>query len=335
MTVERGVSTAIALADPTGVGEVRRFAMTLAKRLGFDEVEREHVAIVATELASNVVKHGGGGEVLLRALGAVEPHGLELLAIDRGPGMSDVGRSMSDGFSTSGTPGTGLGAGSRLSTTFEVQSSPGSGTVVLARIRDGRPSIGVRVGAVCVPKKGEEVCGDGWGLTITGATVTVMVADGLGHGPLAADASRAAVDVLAAYPERAPAEILELANGALRSTRGAAIAVAAIDLNARIVRYAGVGNISGTIVTPDASRQLVSHNGTVGQDTRRAQELVYPFPQSARIIMNSDGLGSHWRLDRYPGMALRHPALIAGVLYRDFNRGRDDVSVVALAESAP
>ena len=79
---------------------------------------------------------------------------------------------------------------------------------------------------------------------------------------------------------------------------------------------------------------MVSHNGTVGHVTRKVQEFVYPWLPGALVIMHSDGLGTQWSLERYPGLALRDPALIAGVLYRDFQRGRDDVTVLVAREAA-
>jgi hypothetical protein len=114
----------------------------------------------------------------------------------------------------------------------------------------------------------------------------------------------------------------------LRSTRGAAAAVAEIDLFRRQVRYAGVGNISGSILAGGKSQSLVSHNGTVGHEMRRVQEFTYPWPPDALLVLHSDGLATQWRLDRHPGLAARHPGLVAGVLYRDHARGRDDVTVV-------
>jgi hypothetical protein len=79
----------------------------------------------------------------------------------------------------------------------------------------------------------------------------------------------------------------------------------------------------------------MSHNGTVGLQVRKIQEVSYPWPADAVLVMHSDGLQSHWRLGQYPGLAQRDAALIAGVLYRDFTRGRDDVSVVVQRTSPP
>jgi hypothetical protein len=61
---------------------------------------------------------------------------------------------------------------------------------------------------------------------------------------------------------------------------------------------------------------------------RRLQEFTYEWPPSSLIILHSDGLTTHWALDRYAGLASRRPDVIAGVLYRDFRRVRDDATVV-------
>jgi hypothetical protein len=95
------------------------------------------------------------------------------------------------------------------------------------------------------------------------------------------------------------------------------------------VRYAGVGNISAVIVTGEGTRSLVSHNGTVGHQMRKAQEFVYPWTSGALLVVHSDGLATHWKLDQYPGLLRQDPALVAAMLYRDHSRRRDDVSVVA------
>jgi hypothetical protein len=77
---------------------------------------------------------------------------------------------------------------------------------------------------------------------------------------------------------------------------------------------------------------MVSYNGTVGHEVRKIQEFTYQWPQQGLLVMHSDGLKTQWRLDRYPGLMHKHPSLIAGVLYRDFNRGRDDVTVLVARE---
>jgi anti-sigma regulatory factor (Ser/Thr protein kinase) len=322
---------ALAVVELSQVGEARRTAALLGARLGFDETGCGKVALVVTEAATNLVKHGRDGLLILRPMECNDVWGLEVLALDRGPGMANLAQCLLDGYSTAGTPGTGLGAIGRAATVSDVYSLPGSGTALLARLWPARPQPqpgSFRVGAVCIPIAGEQVCGDAWFADVREGRGRFLVADGLGHGPNAADASRAAVGVFRAKGEVGPADLLQAMHDALRSTRGAAVAVALVDLNARVVRYAGLGNIAGAVLSAGASQSMVSHNGTVGHEARKFQEFAYEFPQGATLVMHSDGLGSRWDLAAYPGLAGKDPGLIAGILYRDFRRGRDDATVL-------
>jgi anti-sigma regulatory factor (Ser/Thr protein kinase) len=306
--------------------------------LGLDEVCVEHVSIVVTELATNLVKHAGGGDLILRALRIAGPTGIEALSLDKGPGIGNVGESLSDGYSTSGSPGTGLGAIQRFSSLFDIYSRPGRGTAVLSRIWRQPPSASAQVrplevGVVCLPVTTEEACGDAWALHQTRERALIILTDGLGHGPGAAEASAAAVDIFENHTNNSPAEMIERMHAALRSTRGAAVTVTEMLWGRRILRYAGVGNISGRIFSGDAVRNMVSHNGTVGLEARKIVEFTYPWPEDGLLVLHSDGLATHWNLDDYPGLRGRNPALIAGVLFRDHNRVRDDSTVVVIRET--
>ena len=125
---------------------------------------------------------------------------------------------------------------------------------------------------------------------------------------------------------------VEAIHAALRSTRGAAVGVAAIDLGTRTVSFAGLGNIAAVLVGAGVIRRLVSQNGTAGQAARRIDEFQYPWPDRGMLVMHSDGLGTPRDLDVFPGLGERHPVLVAGVLYRELARGHDDVSVVVARE---
>ena len=322
--------------DSSHVGEARRMAAAMGWELGFDDTRVGHVAIAVTELAGNLLKHGGGGELLLRTLRYGSFPGLELLSLDKGPGIRNVAESLRDGHSTAGSPGTGLGAVQRLSSLFDLYTMPGQGTALLSHFWQGSPPappLPLEVGVVCLPVSGEEACGDAWVLHQSRERALVMVADGLGHGPGAAEAGAAAVKVVENHSDDAPAELIERLHAALRSTRGAAVAVAEVLWDRRSVRYAGVGNISGRIFSGEAICNMVSHNGTVGLEVRKIQEFTYPWPEDGLLVLHTDGLSARWSLDDYPGLQGRHPALIAGVLFRDHNRVRDDSGVVVLRET--
>jgi hypothetical protein len=98
--------------------------------------------------------------------------------------------------------------------------------------------------------------------------------------------------------------------------------------------FAGVGNIACRVESGQTRRQLVSHNGTLGHMMRRVQQFDFPLPVGALLIFHSDGLATHWNLADYSGLAGRHPSVIAGVLYRDHERGRDDVTVLVVRNGA-
>lgn len=355
----------IPVADSSRVGEARRAAVQAAEAAGLGEDDVGRVGVVVTEVASNLHRHAVGGEVLLRTL--CDPPGLEILATDRGPGMADVGRCLADGYSTGGTAGIGLGAVARMSSVFDIYSltaaaaakgtqgpagapgnaGPAVGTVLLARIRSGRtaggpgdpggPKAGAdwQVGVVCRPAPGEIECGDGWAAdSAADGRVRLAMADGLGHGLAAAEAARACLRSFRDLPGGPPLDVLRAAHAAARVTRGAAMAVAEIDPTAGMLRFAGIGNIAGSVsggTGPGAAgRGLVSLPGILGQEARRFTDFTIPWGPGSLLVMHSDGLGSRWDLARYPGLTVRHPALIAAVLYRDYSRGRDDVTVAVM-----
>ncbi|WP_436547560.1 ATP-binding SpoIIE family protein phosphatase [Janthinobacterium sp. RB2R34] len=333
-----------AIGEPSEIAAARRAGNALARRIGFDDVRTGQLAIVITEAATNIVKHAVQGEILLRRVTRGGTDGIEVLAIDNGPGMRNVAQYMEDGQSTAGTYGVGLGAIRRQSQEFDLYSLPGMGTVLMMVVwgatvdaarapHAARP--GWQVGAVCLPLASEEVSGDAWNVVFEGHEMSLMMADGLGHGPLAAEASERASALLeSCAPGLAPlpGTFLKLAHGALAGTRGAAMAVAHVDSERRELRYAGVGNIAACAFEGVQCRHLLSHNGIVGSNLRKVQEFEYPWQTGALLVMHSDGLHTRWDLGQYPGLTHCHPALVAAVLYRDFSRGRDDVGVVVLRE---
>jgi hypothetical protein len=249
--------------------------------------------------------------------------------------MANLAESSEDGKSSGRTPGTGLGAVRRFCGEFDAFTVVPEGTAIMARAGLGAGTmpgdIGALLGVVSLPKKGEELCGDAWEVAELGTDRTVvLVADGLGHGQHAYEASQKATRLFCDYVHESAARICELIHLGLRGTRGAAIAVADVRHGQAEVRFAGIGNISASVQIDTTSRSMVSHNGTAGVEIRRIQEFVYPWASNARLMMHSDGLATHWQLGQYAGLRFKHPAVIAGVLYRDHRRDRDDVTILAL-----
>ncbi|HEX8170493.1 MAG TPA: SpoIIE family protein phosphatase [Thermoanaerobaculia bacterium] len=330
----------VGVIDASEVAVARRAAAECAAVLRMSETAAGRASLVATELATNLIKHGGGGTMLFGS----DDGALTIIALDKGRGIDNVPAAMRDGYSTAGSPGTGLGAIARGGSGFDVYSLPDRGTAVLCRVRDadrpdhdrdrGRaPRSNIVTAGVCIPKPRETESGDTWAAAETGETITICVADGLGHGPIAAQASQAAVRVLDAHADAELPRLYEEMHGALRATRGAAVGIARIYASQRRIDFCGVGNIAGIVIADENVRRTVSQPGIVGHEMRKTQTFSYPWAEESVLVLHSDGVSGSWSPANYPGLMQHDPALIAAVLYRDHCRGTDDATVVVAKAS--
>lgn len=323
------------VTDASGVGEIRRAATRESTRLAFGEVKAGNLAIAASEMASNLFKHAGGGEFYL--ISNLEESRIELIASDSGPGMANVGLCMQDGYSTSSTVGGGLGALRRLADEFGIYSLPDKGTLIsctfLLKPSETTPletPASMNWSLLNLPFPGEIISGDAGAYFGFDNKSLAILADGLGHGPEAHEASARAVLVASQNLHSPPSVIMEKVHTALFKTRGAAVAIALIDHATDLVTYAGIGNISAQIVSDTKAQSLVSKDGIVGQNSRRFDAITYPWSRESLLIMHSDGLNSRTRLDDlgFPGIRGRSPKIISAFLMREFRRGRDDAAVL-------
>ena len=325
------------MGDPSRVGEARRYAAEMAARLGFDVTQSGRLAVAVNELGNNLVRHATGGRLLLAAREVAGSLAIELLSIDDGPGMADLQACMRDGHSTAGSAGEGLGAVSRLADDFDVHTRAGEGSLILARFyreRDaaGNPrrlNGGFAIGAICVAAPGEHVSGDGWDVAVHDQRADVVVADGLGHGPDAADAAVAALTAFDPDHGGPPGPYVVRAHGALRGTRGAALGAARIDAGTNRIHFAGAGNIIGRVISGIGDRTLLTQSGTAGVQMRTVQEQEMEWPAHALVIVHSDGIQSRWQLGDATVLQ-RDPAIVAAFVLWKFSRGRDDATVVVV-----
>lgn len=334
------METIVEVGDQSSVGEVRRVVADIGTAAHLAPHDLARAALAATELGTNLVKYAKHGTVVVSRFVEHGVHGLQLVSVDKGPGFADFGASARDGHSTGGSLGVGLGTIQRAADLFQVYSRPGQGSVLLVRItRDaaaipsvpGRLQLGVRR----APKAGQTESGDAWSYCDAGGPKTVCVVDGLGHGPMAAIASHAAIRVFReAGPAASPEQILVAAHAALRTTRGAVMAVVAIDPEHGSATFCGVGNVAGIIHTPGRQQHLVSTDGIVGFGTRAFRTREHDWPPGSTLILTSDGISTRWNLDRYPDLLKCHPALIASVVFRDHARDTDDATVVVARVAA-
>lgn len=329
--ISAGHHAVFPMEDSSRVGEARRHASQLAQECGLDATEAGRLALVVTELGTNLARHALKGRMLLSPRPARRE--VEVIALDDGPGIGDLERSMGDGFSTGGTPGTGLGAVRRLAREFDIHTSVPAGTVVLARVGAGPAAPHGRsacTGAVSVAAPGERVCGDGWGFALHGDIAAIIVADGLGHGPDAAEAAAAALEAFAEDPMAAPRILLERTHQRLRSTRGAAVMLLQANAATGTVRSAGAGNVMARLVSGVSDRTILCQHGTAGVTIRSPEEQSIAWPDHALLVVCTDGIETRWPALVLAPLLGRDPALAAAVLVRDHCRGRDDATVAVL-----
>jgi anti-sigma regulatory factor (Ser/Thr protein kinase) len=325
---------AYVVGEEADIGALRRAVARHARQLEADEVGRGRAELVATELATNLLRHARpGGSVLIRP---IPPSSVEIIAVDHGPGIADLPRALDGRGGSPGGLGCGLAAVRRAASRFDVHTRDDRGTTVLAVVdvtaattatASVRPWAGVSVAV-----DGE--CGDGWAGIEIGDDVALAVVDGLGHGPRASDAAAAALDAFAADPGDVRGYVAR-ANQATRDTRGAAVAACLVRRKAGELDFVAVGNVSGRICHAGRERGLMAIGGTVGTQLNPPSASVgtYPWPSGARLVLWTDGLTSHLDLGD-PELMAHDPAVTAAVLHRDHSRHRDDATVVVLIDSA-
>ncbi len=327
----------VAVADDSQVHGAAAAASAAALAAGLDAHDVATCELLATELATNLMRHAVGGRLLISAAGQGVA---QIVAVDHGPGIADVTASMTDGFTTSSSLGAGLGACRRGAGEFDVYSRPGKGTVVLTRVGPAaaEPSGPIEVGGVITPHPDELAVGDGYGFAWDGERMTVGVVDGLGHGIEAAQARLAALELLEQQPALDSAGLLREIDVGLRVTRGAAAAIAQVDGWSRQLSFAGMGNVTGRLFSTESDQSLVSRPGILGVGhgigvaarPRLHRVVSADWLPPSMLVLHTDGVTSRWDPADHPGAADHHPAILAALIWRDALRGNDDATVVVV-----
>ena len=328
----------LSLKDRSFQNVVKREITRLAENAGFSAGEVGKINIIVSEMASNLYKHGTvDGEILVKLLDP-QAAGLEIICLDKGPGMTNVLRMVEDGVSTAGTSGQGLGAIKRLSDEFDIYSQLGVGTIILSRLYKSRNkpkkyTVNKFVaGVVMVPKTGETDCGDGWAMREALDKCHFLVTDGLGHGLHAQVASQEARQAFQENANLGPVEMIRNIHTAIKRTRGAVGIVVSLDLSARTLTYCGVGNIAGRVMSgPDGTKSVISYNGIIGHNIPNTlNNHQTDWNNNCLLILHSDGLKSKWDLSRYKDLARHDVSIIAALMYKEFARGTDDTLVLVV-----
>jgi anti-sigma regulatory factor (Ser/Thr protein kinase) len=333
--MDRGTHISFNAQDRSYFAILKKEIHALASQAGFSEGKTGEIDIIVAEMASNLLKHGGGGEILVKVSQEKDEELIELISIDNGAGMSDPQKMLQDGMSTSNTLGQGLGAMKRLSDVFEIYSLKGWGTIVLSRVyKNEQPHFKKKplgeVRSVVVSKPGEKVSGDGAFSCLTADHLKIFLGDGLGHGPDAHAAVQLAISTFEQSNEERPIELLRELHIKVKKTRGLVGAAAIYYFKEKKWLICGVGNISTAVYTIMGLKNYMSYNGIIGMNipnTLKEQEVEYDRGQV--LLMCSDGIRTRLELQKYVGIFKFDLSILAAAIYKDYARQTDDMSVIA------
>lgn len=322
----------------TDVDRVTTTARRFALDIGFSAPESEQVALATAELASNLVRHAGGGSMKLSLLVSAERRGIQIESEDHGPGIANVELALTDGYSTAGGLGHGLGTVNRMVDELEFHQRPVSGLRILcqrwvrpptSRVTARRLECGAATRACRrAPENGDAIVIQQWE-----DTALLGVIDGLGHGLAAQKASLAARQYLEAHFDQSLPSLFRGVDRACRATRGVVMGLARFELARQTVTLASVGNVEIRILSGPAPVHCLARRGIVGYQTPEPLIIEHPWTASGLMVMHSDGLRSRWNWAEFVSTAREAPALIARKLLHELGTLEDDATVV-VARSA-
>ncbi|GAB3050976.1 SpoIIE family protein phosphatase [Spirosoma pulveris] len=334
--MDNAAHTQFRAPDRSYLAQLKKGVSQMAIQVGFQPQRLAEIDIIVAEMATNLIKHGGGGELLVRPVQALPQAGLELISIDNGPGMTDTTRMFQDGISTTNTLGQGLGSIRRLADQVQLYSMKGWGTILLVRIflhslPDKAPIrlSGFEFRPLLVAKPGETLSGDGFYVKTTPTHLKLFLGDGLGHGPEAHFAVQTAVNAFRLCPDHRPVDILRQMHRSVTKTRGLVGSVVVYDVASQQWNWCGVGNIATRLSGPMATKNFLSYNGIIGMNLPATMnDHTLPFERGQLLIMCSDGLQSRWDPTRYPRIHRYDLSILAAALYKDYARQTDDSSLL-------
>jgi anti-sigma regulatory factor (Ser/Thr protein kinase) len=320
--------------DLSYVALIKKDIRKLATAAGFSSARQHELDIVVAEITSNLVKHAVDGEMLVGLVDINQSPAIEIISLDKGPGMRDAKKMMPDGISTTQTLGQGLGSIKRLSDHMEIFSVPGWGTVMLVRKFVLLPEAvksteRISTRSLIVSKPGEHVSGDGWYKKITRDYIKIFLGDGLGHGPQANFAVSEAINAFKLCPDNSPADILRFIHNSIRKTRGVVGLVITYNIKLKEWKVCGIGNIAMKETSLLSTKNHISYNGIVGHNIPNTiNDQTFAADTMRQFVICSDGIISRWDFAKYPMIQKYDSTIQAAVLYKDFGRRNDDMSVI-------
>jgi anti-sigma regulatory factor (Ser/Thr protein kinase) len=323
----------VRVSGPADVLWSAQLSGQFAAFVGFPGKDCDEIALVVTELASNLTRHAGGGHIGIAQIFSGEQVGLEIQSSDNGPGIHDTIEALADGYSTVGGLGLGLGTVQRLTDGVEICKIPSGGTRILCRRWQHGPisqtaahalQFGVATRAYSqLPENGDSYIVKEWA-----RHALVGVVDGLGHGSFAQVASQTAVDYLEQHADLPLEELFSGVGRACRATRGVAMALASFDLALNQLTMASVGNIEVRLLGSLERSFPAIRRGIVGLHDTRPFPTQHAWTPNSVLIMHSDGVRRDWNSDDYRNENRRPADQVAHKMLEHLGRLDDDATVV-------
>jgi anti-sigma regulatory factor (Ser/Thr protein kinase) len=318
--------------DEASVSSARQRVRETGQDANVDKDLIERVAIIASELANNQLAHARQGYFDVKPITREGVRGLEVIAADIGPGIQNPSIAIKDKVSTSGSLGAGLASVLRMADEVEFDNRIFEGTCVLARKFESRPaSLCCEIAIMGKPYPGELISGDDGVFFQSESEFLAGVADGLGHGPEARQASNCAVEALSKTRHMYLDQIVIQLNRELAETRGCAMSIVRYKRNDRTLECTSVGDVHSHLYHLKdahffASTPLILGEGNLlRQKVRVEKVLVEP---GSVLVMFTDGLKSRTSLKAQLDV-LRQPAIvIADHLLQNDARPDDDALVL-------
>jgi anti-sigma regulatory factor (Ser/Thr protein kinase)/serine/threonine protein phosphatase PrpC len=332
----------IPVALATDVHVARRAAKAMALAIGFDAKASEEITLVISELASNLVKHAQGGQLILTPAKDSGRVGIQIESRDRGPGIADVEQAIKDGFSTADSLGYGLGTVNRLMDQFDIMSQrgPGAGTAIVCTrwLRVDKPSLSpcpLEFGAATRAYPTMTVNGDAFVIKRWHASALVSVIDGLGHGQYAHRAAQAAKGYIETHFDQPLDAIFRGVGRTCRATRGVVMALVRFDYGGGDIRFsfASVGNIETRVFGGANRQQFIVPRGIVGGNAPLPRMTDHRWHPGSIMVLHSDGVSGRWGLADFPDLARESATTMAQRLLRALAKDNDDATIVLVRDT--
>lgn len=323
-----GLDAALTL-DEGSVSAARERVRAVARAQGLSEPDMERLAIVVSELARNQLAHAHGGAVAVLPVARGGVPGVEVVAADKGPGISDPTAALSGPGNIAGSLGQGLSSVLRQADEVDFDVRWGEGTCVRARKYVTPPPYRSEVGLLGRAYPGESVNGDHALWLWSEESLLVGVVDGLGHGPEAHEAADRTMELMRERPRLPLERILEHCDTGLQGTRGAALGLARLERSSGALSHVCVGNVATLVCRPGRVDALACSPGVLGISRQRPRTFLNAstLRPGELLVLHTDGLSSRTTVED-AALLRRHPLVVAHELMRRFAKNHDDALVL-------